>query len=83
MPDPEIFERVRRIFADVLNAPIGTLLTRSCPEDIPAWDSVQHLSIILALEQAFRVQFDPDEMDQLTTLGHFVVALELKLQGHS
>jgi acyl carrier protein len=81
MSDPALFEQVRRIFADVLNVPAGILTMRSSPEEISAWDSVHHLSLMLALEQHFQLQFNPDEMDQLTSLGHIAASVDQKLNG--
>ena len=40
----------------------------STPETIPAWDSMGHLNLILALEQKFGVSFDPDQIPQLVTV---------------
>jgi len=78
--DSEVFEKVRRIFADVLNLPPASLGPASSPESIPSWDSVRHLSLTLSVEETFGVQFEPDEMDALTSFGQFVSALENKLK---
>ncbi len=57
--------RVHRIFADVFGVPVETILPESSPETIETWDSLQHLTLVLALEQEFQVQFEPEEIETL------------------
>ena len=39
------------------------------PKSLPQWDSVKHLELLMAIEAEFGVQFSPDEMAQLNTIG--------------
>jgi len=41
----------------------------SSPETIESWDSVQHLNLVLALEEEYGFEFLPEEMDQAKTVG--------------
>lgn len=56
-----------RIFADVFQVPIESISPDSSPETIESWDSLQHLNLVLALEQEFSVQFSPDEIEKLVS----------------
>lgn len=56
-----------RIFADVFQVPIESISPDSSPETIESWDSLQHLNLVLALEQEFAVQFSPDEIEKLVS----------------
>ena len=56
-----------RIFADVFQVPIESISSDSSPETIESWDSLQHLNLVLALEQEFSVQFTPDEIEKLVS----------------
>jgi len=56
-----------RIFADVFQVPIESISADSSPETIESWDSLQHLNLVLALEQEFSVQFTPDEIEKLVS----------------
>jgi acyl carrier protein len=80
---PELFDRVRQIAADIFSTPADRMTRQSSPEEIEKWDSVQHLSLVLALEQGFNVQFDPEEMDQMKTLGDITDLVDLKLSRDS
>jgi acyl carrier protein len=73
------FERVRGIAADVLKVSADQISQHSSPETLATWDSVQHLNLVLALEQEFAVQFEPEEMDEMLSIGQIVSALERKL----
>ena len=75
-----VFERVRGIAADVLKLPVSQVTAQSSPETIEAWDSVQHLNLVLALEQEFAVQFEPEEIDQMNSIDRILKVLEGKLQ---
>lgn len=77
--NPTVFNRVRQIAADVFRTSADTMTGQSSPQSVEDWDSVQHLNLVLALEQEFNLQFDPEEMDRMKTLGHITDLLELKL----
>jgi acyl carrier protein len=77
----QTFERVRRIAADILQVAPSRLTPRSSPKEIETWDSLQQLSLVLALEQEFDVQFEPEEMEAMTSVGQIVSLLEGKLGG--
>ncbi len=69
MSSPQLLDRVRSIAADVLEVPLAQLTPDSSAETIESWDSVHHLNLVLALEQEFKIQFEPEEIDQLNNVG--------------
>jgi len=75
----QLFERVRGIAADVLQVPATQITLESSTESVETWDSVHHLNLVLALEQEFDLQFEPEEMDQMHSISHIVNVLENKL----
>ena len=75
------FDRVRGIAADVLDVGPAALSAESSPETVDNWDSVRHLSLVLALEQQFQLQFEPEEIDGMKNLGAMASAVERKLNG--
>ena len=68
-------DRVIAVIAAVLKLPASALNDRSSPDDVPSWDSLQHLQIILALEEEFGLQFAPDDIDHLQTVGMLIAAV--------
>jgi acyl carrier protein len=78
-----VFDRVRRVAADVLEVPPDKISASSSSESVEAWDSVHHLNLVLALEQEFRLQFEPEEIDEMSDIKSILSVLERKLQLQS
>jgi acyl carrier protein len=74
-----LLERVRQIVADIFNLPQSRIEPGSSPDTIEGWDSLRHLSLTLALEQEFDVQFTPEEINQLLSVELIADLLEEKL----
>jgi acyl carrier protein len=74
----QIFERVRGIAADVLQVAPASVTAESSPQTIESWDSVQHLNLLLALEEQFGLQFEPEEMDGMKNVGAIAALVERK-----
>ena len=64
----EVLSRVCEIASDLLQADVTA---DSTPQTVPAWDSVNHLNLVLAIEEAYEFQFSPEEMDQVNSVGSF------------
>jgi acyl carrier protein len=47
-------------------------------EDVGTWDSFRHLQLLLAIEGEYGVQFDPQQIPELTTVSRIQTALERK-----
>jgi acyl carrier protein len=48
--------------------------------DVENWDSVNHLSLILSLEQSLDIEFSPQEISRMTSIGE-IKAVILKRLG--
>jgi acyl carrier protein len=72
-------ERVRRIVSAVLGVPADAIDDQTSPDTIPAWDSMQHLQLVLALEQEFGVEFAVEEIEAMQRVG----AITALLDAHS
>ena len=78
-----LFERLRRIAADVLEVTPRQITESVSSETMETWDSVHHLNLVLALEQEFHLQFEPEEIDDMTSIPSVLVVLDRKLQPPS
>jgi acyl carrier protein len=74
-----LLERVRNIAADVLEVSPAKIVPESSPETIETWDSVHHLNLVLALEQEFNLQFEPEEIDSMKDIQHILEILTSKV----
>lgn len=74
-----IFEQVQEMAADVFMVARQQVSAETSPQNLESWDSVQHLSLVLALEEKFALQFSPEEIDHMQTIGQVVELVERKL----
>jgi acyl carrier protein len=45
-------------------------------QTIKSWDSLRHLSLILALEEQFGINFNPEEIPELNSVRSISAAIE-------
>ncbi len=74
------FEQVRNIASDIFGVPAAKITAESSPETIENWESMQHLNLVLAIEEKFGVQLDPEDIEEMKSIGA-VAALVEKLQS--
>jgi acyl carrier protein len=53
-------------------------MPESSPDNITSWDSLQHLNLVLALEQEFQVQFSPEEIEEILSVELAAALLDEK-----
>jgi acyl carrier protein len=61
--------RLREILTDVLDVDPGQITDDFSREDESAWDSMAHLRLITAVEQAFGIKFTMHEIEEIRTYG--------------
>ena len=76
-----VWEQVAGIAADILGVAKSSLDRNTGPEQIETWDSVEHLNLVMAVESQFSLQFTPEEMDRMTTLGRIAEIVEARAGG--
>jgi acyl carrier protein len=58
----------------------GQLTAETTMDDIPEWDSMSFLQLILALENEYDISFSPNESAQMFTYGNIIRILAEKLR---
>jgi acyl carrier protein len=76
-----IEQRVRQVASDVFNIPAAQITAESSPETIETWDSVQHLNLVLALEQELGVSIEPEEIEKMKSIGDVITLMQQKSAG--
>ncbi|MEI6226626.1 MAG: acyl carrier protein [Deltaproteobacteria bacterium] len=76
MNHAEIHERLTEVFRDVLDAPTLVIGDATTAKDVEGWDSIAHVSLIVAVEKAFRVRFTTKEVKALANVGDFIRLIE-------
>lgn len=77
----DVFSEVLRTAANVLSVDVKRLSADSSPVEVESWDSVRHLNLILALEAKYAIAFEPEEMDQMRTLGEIATVINRRISN--
>ena len=67
-------EQLMELLKNVLN--IDSLSELDSTETIPTWDSVHHINLIMAIEEKFGIQFEPEEITELTSYRAIAEAVD-------
>lgn len=57
------------VFADVLQVPAEALTDGFSPDDCPQWDSLQHINLVVAIEERFRIRLEPEDVAEMLNFG--------------
>jgi acyl carrier protein len=79
--DQKILDRVCIIVSNLMQVPLNEVTVSSSPVTIKAWDSLQHLNLILSLEETFGLQFAPEETIELLNVETIVLMVEEKIKA--
>ena len=74
-----ILEELRTLAADVLRVPRSRIDDHSSPQQIEDWDSIQHVNLVVAIEERFGVEFEPEEISGMESIGKISEILSRKL----
>lgn len=80
MDQEQIFGRLTPIFHEVLDNESIVLSRDLSADEVDEWDSLTHIRLIVAVEQAFQVSFPSMEIADLQNVGDMVDSLQKKLQ---
>jgi len=69
------FERLRDAIAVTLKVPPATITESAASTDIPTWDSVGHVNVMMAVEQTFGLVLDVEDFARLDSVGAIVAYL--------
>jgi len=70
MTQAEALAKLQTIFDDLFLEPVHLTPALSA-KDVPEWDSLMHISLVVAVEKAFAVRFRVGEVEQTRNVGEF------------
>jgi acyl carrier protein len=71
-------EKLKLIFLDILDFK-GVLEPHFSQSDIDGWDSTSNVVLLIAIESEFDIQFSPEEIETMSTVGEIASAVEARL----
>jgi len=69
-------ERLEEIFRGVLNREDIALTDETTAADVPGWDSVAQINLMVSIEQSFGVQFTGNQLAEFRNVGELRRFLE-------
>lgn len=79
----DVLERVNEVFREVFDADDLTVTRNTTAPDVPGWDSLMHVRLVIAIEKAFRVRFASSEVASFKEVGDLIDALDRKIDKGS
>lgn len=78
MTHEEVHKRLTAVFRDVFDDPSLGISDSTTADDIDDWDSVNHITLIAAVETEFRISLSTREVKNLGNVGDFMKLIESK-----
>jgi acyl carrier protein len=71
-----VYARLTPIFREVFDDDTITPHSTMTAAEVSAWDSLSNIRLVVAVEQAFKVQFTTGEVAGLKNVGEFVSVIQ-------
>ena len=79
MTTEEIEKRLTEVFRDVLDRESIVLVRETTAADIEEWDSLAHISLLVAIEKEFNISLTLTEVEQLRNVGDMFDLIQRKV----
>jgi acyl carrier protein len=80
MTTDEIIEQVNEVFVDVMENPAIKIDRETTAADVPEWDSLNHIMLVVEIEKKFNIQFISGEVSGFRNVGEMCEAIRAKMQ---
>lgn len=75
----EILAKVEEIFREELEVDDLVLTDETTADDVEEWDSLSHVQLVAAMEEAFGIEFKSREILSWENIGDLIDCIEKKL----
>ena len=76
MSSEAILEKISEIVREEVEDDTIVLTPETQARDVPGWDSLAHVRIVVAIEEAFGVEFETSAVTGLKNVGDLIRLLE-------
>ena len=76
----QILTEVNEIFQDVLEDDSLAITFQTNASQVEAWDSLNHIQLVVAIEKHFRLRFTAAEIQKWKNVGEMCLAIEARLK---
>ena len=78
METPDIYSTITPIFRDVFGIETITLKKETSAHDVPGWDSLNHIRLMMSIQRRFALKFSAAEIGRLKNVGDLVTLIQSK-----
>ena len=64
-----IFENLNEVFRDLFDDPNISVNEKTTAADVDGWDSLEHINLLLAVEEKFNMKFTMGEVSGMKNVG--------------
>jgi acyl carrier protein len=79
MNQAEVIAKLQTIFDDIFLEPVK-LTPELTAKQVPEWDSLTHISLLVAVEKAFAVRFRVGEVEKTRNVGEFADLITRRIE---
>ena len=79
MERSEILAKVEEIFREELELDNLVLTDETTADDVEEWDSLSHVQLVAAMEEAFGIEFKSREILSWENIGDLIDSIEKKV----
>jgi acyl carrier protein len=79
MNQDEVIAKLQTIFDTVILEPVA-LTSAISTKDVPEWDSLTHISLVVMVEKAFGVRLPMGDVENIKNVGEFADLILKRLQ---
>lgn len=73
-------DELTKVFEEVFDAKNLAITRETTSNDIDGWDSMSHVTMLMAVEDHFGIEFKPYEIANLVNVGALIDLVEKKLK---
>lgn len=68
----KVYKRLTDVFRNIFDEDSITINDNTTANDIEAWDSLEHINLIVAVEKEFNMKFNMGEVISMKNVGEMV-----------
>jgi acyl carrier protein len=75
--------RLKEVIASVLDIAAASITEDTSMDNVDAWDSIKHMSLVLAIEEEFGVSIPDEDAADITSYALIRLVLAEQLKGRT
>ena len=76
----DVTDKLKEIFTNIFLISPEIIHDKLSQEEVDNWDSLQHLNLVLAVEEDFGISISPEESTEMLNFGLITMLIKEKLQ---